>query len=158
MKTYGMSGWIAPSFLTSALDGGEWPASLSGRFTPKEITPGTHLMRRFVGSRIQEKNLAPCRDLNPGRPARNPSPYWLSYLDSIASRRHPQGFSWYLKVGSFTELYVYMHFPGLVKLREGNGRHPSYRPICTSARISGGAKHPDGAPCSVLSEVVQLQA
>jgi hypothetical protein len=31
-----------PSFLTSALDGGEWSASCLGRFTPGEIIPGTY--------------------------------------------------------------------------------------------------------------------
>jgi hypothetical protein len=30
------------AFLTSALDGGEWPASHSGHFTPRERAPGTH--------------------------------------------------------------------------------------------------------------------
>jgi hypothetical protein len=33
MKTLG-SGGIAPPFLTSALDGGEWSASRADRFTP----------------------------------------------------------------------------------------------------------------------------
>jgi len=28
--------------LTSALNGGQWSASRPGRFTPREITPGTH--------------------------------------------------------------------------------------------------------------------
>jgi len=28
--------------LTSALDGGEWSALRSGRFTPREKAPGTH--------------------------------------------------------------------------------------------------------------------
>jgi hypothetical protein len=35
------SGWIDPNFLTSALDGGEWSASLPGRFIPGK-TPRTH--------------------------------------------------------------------------------------------------------------------
>jgi hypothetical protein len=42
MKKYGGSGYIAPPFLTSALAGGEWSASLSGRFTSGEITTSTH--------------------------------------------------------------------------------------------------------------------
>jgi hypothetical protein len=33
MKAY-WGGGIAPAFLTSALDGGEWLSSRSGRFTP----------------------------------------------------------------------------------------------------------------------------
>jgi hypothetical protein len=38
-------GGIAPQFFTltpSALDGGEWSASLPGRFTPSENIPCTH--------------------------------------------------------------------------------------------------------------------
>jgi hypothetical protein len=40
MKTYG--GVDHPSFLTSALDGGEWLASRPGRFIPGEIAAGSH--------------------------------------------------------------------------------------------------------------------
>jgi hypothetical protein len=36
MKAYWESGGIAHALLTSALDGGEWSASLPGRFTPRE--------------------------------------------------------------------------------------------------------------------------
>jgi hypothetical protein len=42
MEAYWGSGGIAPHFLTSALDGGEWSASRPGRFTPRERTPRTH--------------------------------------------------------------------------------------------------------------------
>jgi hypothetical protein len=35
--------------LTSALDGGEWSASRSGRFTPRERAPGTHFIGGWVG-------------------------------------------------------------------------------------------------------------
>jgi hypothetical protein len=42
MKAYGESGGIAPPFLTSALDGDEWPVSRSCRFIPGEIAPDTH--------------------------------------------------------------------------------------------------------------------
>jgi hypothetical protein len=35
--------------LTSALDGGEWSASRSGRFTPRERAPGTHWIGGWVG-------------------------------------------------------------------------------------------------------------
>jgi hypothetical protein len=44
-------GGIAPPFLTSALDGGEWSASSLGRFTPKEIAVGIHWIRGRVGPR-----------------------------------------------------------------------------------------------------------
>jgi len=39
------------AFLTSALDGGEWSASRSGSFTPKESAPGTHWIGGWVGPR-----------------------------------------------------------------------------------------------------------
>jgi hypothetical protein len=45
------SGGIAPPFLTSALDGGEWSASRSGRFITRERPPplsGTH----WIGGRV----------------------------------------------------------------------------------------------------------
>jgi hypothetical protein len=55
-------GGTAPPFLTSALDGGEWSASCSRRFTSGEIPPGTHWIRGCVGPRAGldavEKNLA----------------------------------------------------------------------------------------------------
>jgi hypothetical protein len=38
-------------FLTSAQDGGESSASRSGRFTPGEKAPGTHLIGGRVGPR-----------------------------------------------------------------------------------------------------------
>jgi len=34
---------IAPRVLTSALDGGEWSTSCSGRFSPGKTASGTHL-------------------------------------------------------------------------------------------------------------------
>jgi len=37
--------------LTSALDGGEWSASLPGRFAPRERAPHTHLIGGWVGPR-----------------------------------------------------------------------------------------------------------
>jgi hypothetical protein len=50
MKMYG-SGGIAPPFLTSALDGGEWSPSRRGRFTLGERVPGTHWIGGWVGQR-----------------------------------------------------------------------------------------------------------
>jgi hypothetical protein len=44
MKIYGVSGDIAPPFLTSALYGGECSASRLSRFTP-----GTHLIGGWIG-------------------------------------------------------------------------------------------------------------
>jgi hypothetical protein len=37
--------------LTSALDGGEWSASHTGRFTPRERAPCTHWIGGWVGPR-----------------------------------------------------------------------------------------------------------
>jgi hypothetical protein len=37
------------ALLTSALDGGEWPASRPGHFNPGEKGPGTHLKGGWVG-------------------------------------------------------------------------------------------------------------
>jgi hypothetical protein len=54
MKTYWGNGGIAP-FLTSALHGGEWSASLPGRFTPRERAPGTHWIGGWVGPRAISK-------------------------------------------------------------------------------------------------------
>jgi hypothetical protein len=65
------SGGIAPSFLTSALDGGEWSASRPCRFAPGKGAPVTHWIGNWVGSRVgldaveKRKNLH-CRESNPG--------------------------------------------------------------------------------------------
>jgi hypothetical protein len=43
---------IAPLFLTSTLEGSEWSASHPGRFTPTEITPGTHWIEDYGEQKI----------------------------------------------------------------------------------------------------------
>jgi hypothetical protein len=67
---------MAPSFFTSALDGGEWSASLSRRFTP-----GIHWIGGWVGPRVildaVERKIFHCLEYNPGRPARRRSLYRL---------------------------------------------------------------------------------
>jgi hypothetical protein len=45
------SGGIDPPFLTSALDGREWSASRSGRFTYGERFPGTYWVGGWVDPR-----------------------------------------------------------------------------------------------------------
>jgi hypothetical protein len=67
------------SFMTSALDGGEWSASRPGRaFTPGERTPGTHWTRGWVSPRAgldtetRGKILCPRRESNPDRPVVQP--------------------------------------------------------------------------------------
>jgi hypothetical protein len=63
--------------LTSALDGRKWSASLPGRFTHRERTPGTHWIGGWVGPRAgldtvsKRKILTSCRDSNLEHPARS---------------------------------------------------------------------------------------
>jgi hypothetical protein len=70
MKHIG-GGGIAPTFLTSALEGGEWSASRPGRFTPMERAPGTHWIGGGVGPQSrsgnggEEKNSQPLLGLEP---------------------------------------------------------------------------------------------
>jgi hypothetical protein len=81
------SGGIAPPFLTSTLDGGEWLASRSSHFTPGEKAPGTHRIGGWVGPRTglddveRRKTLPlPGLELRPlGRPACSQSLYRLGY-------------------------------------------------------------------------------
>jgi hypothetical protein len=71
----------APPFLTTASDGGEWSATLTSCFTPREIAPGTHWIGGWVGPRagldaVEKRRIScPCRESNPGSQARNPSLY-----------------------------------------------------------------------------------
>jgi hypothetical protein len=64
--------------LTSALDGGEWLASLPGRFTPRERAPGTHWIGGWVGPRavldavVKRKIPSPRRESNPRTPIVQP--------------------------------------------------------------------------------------
>jgi hypothetical protein len=59
------------AFLSSVLDGGEFSASHTGRFTPRERAPGTHWIEGWVGPRaglntvVKRKILSSCRDSNP---------------------------------------------------------------------------------------------
>jgi hypothetical protein len=50
MKTYGVEEKLH-AFLTSALDGGEWSSSRSGRCKPGATHPGTHWIEDWVGPR-----------------------------------------------------------------------------------------------------------
>jgi hypothetical protein len=88
--------------LTSTLDGGEWSASRPGRFTPKKRAAGTHWIGGCVGSRadldavVKRKIPSPRRESNPGRPARSPALYRLSYHESQML------FSWQINEGNKT--------------------------------------------------------
>jgi hypothetical protein len=43
--------YISTHSFTSVLDGGKWSVSRSGRFTPRERTPGTHWIEGWEGPR-----------------------------------------------------------------------------------------------------------
>jgi hypothetical protein len=80
------NGGVVPSFLTVALDGGEWSASLPARFTPGEIAHCTLRIGGCVGPRaglytMENRKPCSCQDSNPDRPPRGPSPYQVSYPD-----------------------------------------------------------------------------
>jgi hypothetical protein len=71
MKAYWGSEGKLHTFLTSALDGGEWSASHTGCFTPRERASGAHLIGGWVGPRagpdavMKRKIPSPSRDSNP---------------------------------------------------------------------------------------------
>jgi hypothetical protein len=73
MKTYG---GVAPPFLTSALDGGEWSASRPSRFTSGERALGTRWLGGWVGPRAglvsveKRKTSCLCWERNPRCPSR----------------------------------------------------------------------------------------
>jgi hypothetical protein len=58
------SGGTAPPFLTSALDGGEWPASRPGSFTTGERTPGTYSTGGCVNPRASLDTVKYARNRN----------------------------------------------------------------------------------------------
>jgi hypothetical protein len=61
------SGGIAPPFLTTGLDGGEWSASRPSHFTPAETAPGRKLggPQSQSGRYEEEKNPVPARNQTP---------------------------------------------------------------------------------------------
>jgi hypothetical protein len=72
MRAYGRR---APPFLTSTLDGDEWPASRPCRLTPGARAPSTHWIGDWVGPRAsldsmkKRKISCSCQRLKPGHPA-----------------------------------------------------------------------------------------
>jgi hypothetical protein len=79
-----MSGGIAQSFLTSALEGGVLSASRPGRFYPRE-RPGTHCTGGWVGPEAGLDRCGKSRPTgirSPDLPARSESPYRLRYPGS----------------------------------------------------------------------------
>jgi hypothetical protein len=81
------NGGTAPPYVTSALDGGGWSAWRPGSFTPGEKAPGNHCIGGWMGPRfgldaVDKRKILYWRESNPGRSARSPSLYRLSYPDS----------------------------------------------------------------------------
>jgi hypothetical protein len=74
---------IAPPFLTSVLDGGEWSASHPSHFTPGDTASSTHWTGSWVGARgspdaVQYRIIScPSQELNPGHPSHELS--WLNH-------------------------------------------------------------------------------
>jgi hypothetical protein len=56
---------MAPTFLTSTLDGGEWSASRPRPFTPGERSLGNHWIGGWVGPTTGLKISCSCRESNP---------------------------------------------------------------------------------------------
>jgi hypothetical protein len=82
-------GGTAPSFLTLALDVGEWLASRSRRFPSGERAPGTHCIRGWLGpwaslGAVKETKFLQCMESNPGNAGRSQPLYRLSYPHSTA--------------------------------------------------------------------------
>jgi hypothetical protein len=77
VKTYGI-GDIASQFLASTLDGSDW--SVSRPRYPTRVTVGPI---SGLGTTEKRKIPCPCREWNPGCPARNPSLCRLSYPSNL---------------------------------------------------------------------------
>jgi hypothetical protein len=78
------NGGVASQFLSSALDGGEWPASCPSRLTPTGKSPQYTYDRlggpqSWPGHHEEEKNPYHCLESNPSRPVCSPSLFQLSY-------------------------------------------------------------------------------
>jgi hypothetical protein len=89
------NGSMAPRFLTSAIDGGEWPSSCPGRFTPGERAPRYPLDRSWVGPRdglgagVQKNLLAPPEiESRPSSPQPADIPTELSWLNRSRKKRN----------------------------------------------------------------------
>lgn len=71
------------AFLILALDGGKWLAPRSGCFSPEE-KPRYQLNSRLSGPPagmdvVVKREILPCREPNPGHPARSRFLYWLRF-------------------------------------------------------------------------------
>jgi hypothetical protein len=98
-------------FLASALVGGEWSASLLGRFTPVERFPRNPLERRLVDPRAGLDDAGKRKFVTPpglkhrllGCPARSQSLYRMRYPGSTPRRCNAK-LSWALSVSACAKL------------------------------------------------------
>jgi hypothetical protein len=75
---------VAPPFLTSALDGGEWSASRPGRFTSQKESPGNLWIGGWLGPRVglvfmMKRNILHLPGIEPRPSSPLPVVYQLSY-------------------------------------------------------------------------------
>jgi len=68
------------TFLTTALDGGEWSASHPSYYTPRERDPGTHWIGGWVGPRAGPEVVA---KRIPSLPSLGTEPWSSSPLSSL---------------------------------------------------------------------------
>jgi hypothetical protein len=94
------------TFLTSALDGGEWSASRPGLFTPRERASGTHWTGGWVGLRAslnamvkRKKFPAPAGIRTPDYPVRSSAVYHWAIpapsLHDVVLNQARDTFSWH---------------------------------------------------------------
>jgi hypothetical protein len=91
MKVYGGVDVYTHVFYISALAGGEWSASLPGRFTAGERDPGTHSISGWVGSRTSLDNVEKIKFLTLLGLERDPSvvqPVGSRYTDCAIPAPH----------------------------------------------------------------------
>jgi hypothetical protein len=96
---------MAPPFLTLWLDGGEWSASLPGRFIPGECAPRTYCIGGCEGPQIRPRCCGIQNNLLswPGTESRAVQPLPCRYTDWVISAPSSHGINslWYLH-GTFT--------------------------------------------------------
>jgi hypothetical protein len=115
--------------LTSALDGGEWLASRSGCFTPKERTPGTHWIggwvdtRAFLNAVVKWKIPSTRRKSNHRTPIVQPVAqsytYWaITVPGQICCQiKSDYGWEWDFSLSH--------------RVQTESGTHPASNPMCT---------------------------
>jgi hypothetical protein len=129
------------TFLTSALDRSEWPASRPGHFTPRERVPGTHWIGGWVGPRavleavVKRKIPSPRRESNPRTPIVHPvvSHYtgW-AITESIGILYPPCGWMTRFRILAWAEKSFFRH-----RFQIGSGAHPASYAMGTGGPFRG---------------------